>query len=129
MLPANKMLIGLFINYTLLSGNVSGKAVEVNKHASDAFSPRQYCLNTGGAINETAHANQYICCYKHKCLLIDTEKGKSIILEKNNEIGTNKANPSEMWRTNYPTTFTQFKSSLTVYSSFQRRFPANIPCT
>jgi hypothetical protein len=81
MLPANKMLIGLFINYALLSGNVSGEVMKINKDATETFSPRQYCLNTEGTINETAHANQFVCCYTHKCLLIDTEKGKSIILE------------------------------------------------
>jgi hypothetical protein len=88
MLPVNKLVIGLFINYTLLSGNLSGKAVELNKDASDTYSVKQYCRSTGGAISETVHANQYICCYKHKCLLIDTEKGMSIILEKNNGRGT-----------------------------------------
>lgn len=81
MLTANKIVIGLFINFTLLSGNVSGKAGELKKDASNTFSARQYCLNTGGAISETDYAKQYICCYKNKCLLIDTEKGKSIILE------------------------------------------------
>ena len=82
MLTANKIVIGLFINFTLLSGNVFAETAELKKGASNTFSARQYCLNTGGAISENGHTNQYICCYKHKCLLIDTEKGKSIILEK-----------------------------------------------
>ena len=82
MLLVNKIGIGLLINYSLLSGYVSGEAVELNEVTSDKFSARQYCRNTGGTISETAHANQYICCYKLKCLLIDTTKGKSIILEK-----------------------------------------------
>jgi hypothetical protein len=81
MLPINKVTIGLFINFILFSGNVSGEAVEMKKDASETYSARHYCLNTGGAISETDHANQYICCYNNKCLLIDTKKGKSIILE------------------------------------------------
>jgi len=82
MLPANKLAIGLFINCTLLSGTVFGEVVKVNNDAPDTFSARQYCLNTKGTIKETTHAEQFTCCYKDKCLLIDTEKGKSIILEK-----------------------------------------------
>jgi len=81
MLPANKLAIGLFINCTLLSATVLGEVVKVDNDASDTFSARQYCLNTKGTINETTHAEQFTCCYKDKCLLIDTEKGKSIILE------------------------------------------------
>jgi len=81
MLPINKVIIGIFISIILFSGNVFGESVELKEDASDRFSARHYCLNTGGAISENGHPNQYICCYKNKCLLIDTEKGKSIILE------------------------------------------------
>jgi len=81
MLPVNKLAIGLFINCTLLSGTVFGEVLKANNNASDTFSARQYCLNTKGTLNETAHAKQFTCCYKDKCLLIDTEKGKSLILE------------------------------------------------
>lgn len=82
MLPVNKIVVGLFINYILLSGSVIGEAAELPKAASDTFSPRQYCRNTMGTITETNHANQYICCYKTKCLFIDTALGQSIILDK-----------------------------------------------
>ena len=81
MLPANKIVIGLFINYTLLSANASGEAVKLNKDASDRPSARQYCRSTGGTIRETVNPNEYICCYKYKCLLSNTEKGMSIILD------------------------------------------------
>jgi hypothetical protein len=82
MLPANKLAIGLFINCALFSGTVFGEVLKANNNTSDAFSARQYCLSTKGTLNETAHAEQFTCCYKDKCLLIDTEKGKSVILEK-----------------------------------------------
>lgn len=80
MLTANKLAIGLFINCTLLSGTAFGEVLKVKKDATETFSARQYCLNTKGTLNETDHAEQFTCCYKDKCLLIDTEKGISIIL-------------------------------------------------
>lgn len=83
MLPTNKLIIGIYIICILLSGNVSGEVMEINKDATKTFSPRQFCHNTGGSINETADTNQYICCYEEKCLLIDTKQGLSTILEPN----------------------------------------------
>lgn len=82
MLLTNKLAIGLFINCALLLGTAYGEVLKVNKDASDTFSERQYCLDTKGTINETNHTEQFVCCYTDKCLLIDIEKGMSIILEK-----------------------------------------------
>ena len=82
MLLTNKLAIGLFINCALLSGTAYGEVLKVNGDASNTFSARQFCLDTKGTISETNHTEQYICCYTDKCLLIDTEKGMSIILEK-----------------------------------------------
>lgn len=44
------------------------------------FSPRQYCRQTGGHVTETNVPHKYICWYKNKGVLTNTQVGVSTLI-------------------------------------------------
>lgn len=49
-------------------------------YGEPAFSPRAYCLTSGGAVMETGSKNLYLCCYaaKQHCLAVNTHSQISV---------------------------------------------------
>lgn len=65
----SKQLIGLICTAGITALNPGNYA---QAQEQDRFSPRAYCIQTGGTISETNDPNTYVCFY--------TEKGKGLVI-------------------------------------------------
>ena len=73
----SKQLISLICTtgITVLNPGNNAQAQE-----PDSFSPRAYCVQTGGTISETNDPNVYLCSYQTegKCLVVNTAISQSL---------------------------------------------------
>lgn len=63
-----------------ISAALAGLLWTTSAGSEQAFSPRDYCHATGGAVLETGDRDIYICCYaaKQHCLAINTRSRTSV---------------------------------------------------
>lgn len=63
-----------------ISAALAGLLWTTSARGEQAFSPRDYCHATGGAVLETGDKDIYICCYaaKQHCLAINTRSRTSV---------------------------------------------------
>ena len=75
----SKQLIGLVCTAGLTA--ISSGIVQAEEQAH--FSPRDYCIHTGGTVSETNDPSIYMCLYpaKGKGLVVNTASSQSIPVE------------------------------------------------
>lgn len=73
----SKQLVSLICTAGITALNPGNNA---QAQEQDSFSPRAYCIQTGGTINETNDPDVYMCFYhaKEKCLVINTATSQSV---------------------------------------------------
>ncbi len=69
-------LLSLVLTLSLFIGSATAGIADNTSSQQAAFSPRDYCRSTGGAVSETGQAHVYLCCYpgKPQCTASDTRQ-------------------------------------------------------
>lgn len=73
----SKQLVSLICSAGITALNPGNN---VQAQEQESFSPRAYCVQTGGTISETNDPDVYMCFYhtREKCLVINTATSQSL---------------------------------------------------